>query len=196
MQGPIQQRQPLQQRQIDVLNQLRDAINSTYGICTADGVSPTACGASPTAEPGRSKVPRSIPRINLGPCGRFARDFRERWNARFPEKINIVFILTLDGTSCHHVLVRLPDGSYYDGGNGVITAQALQQIYLHSCLDEMTEFDPLRLDRWSYGLGRRYPACPNYSDETTRGIIDHYLAQLPPMRPENEEPATTKIAQA
>src|SRR4051812_20382036 len=43
---------------IAVLNALRDAINSVYGF-------------------------REVtPRINLGPCGRFAKAFREEWNAR------------------------------------------------------------------------------------------------------------------
>jgi hypothetical protein len=81
-------------------------------------------------------------------------------------------------------MVKLPDGSYYDGGNGVmtvitvITAQALQWLYPDSRLDEMTDFDPLLLDKWSYGLGRRYAAYPHYSDEMTARLIDHHLAEL------------------
>src|SRR4051812_2018275 len=78
-----------------VLNQLRDEINSAYGF--RDGV----------------------PRVNLGPCGRFAKAFREQWNARFPDKVIIAFVMAEDGTSCHHVVIRLPSGDYYDGGNGV-----------------------------------------------------------------------------
>ena len=141
-------------RQVAVLNRLRDAINAAYGY--RDGA----------------------PRINLGPCGRFARDFRAQWNARFHAKINIVFVMTPDGTHCHHVLVRLPDGNYYDGGNGVMIAQALLWLYPDSHLDEMLEFDPTVLDKWSYGLGRSYPNCPNYSDEVTARLIDRHLAEL------------------
>ncbi len=141
-------------RHAAVLNRLSDAINAIYGY--RDGA----------------------PRINLGPCGRFARDFRERWNARFSEPTNIVFVMTGDETNCHHVMVRLPDGNYYDGGNGVVTAQTVLCLYPGSRLDEMTEFDPMRLDKWSYGLGRSYPACPNYSDEITTRLIDQHLALL------------------
>ena len=42
---------------VEALNALRNDINARYGY--RDGA----------------------PRINLGPCGRFARDFRVRWNA-------------------------------------------------------------------------------------------------------------------
>jgi hypothetical protein len=42
----------------------------------------------------------------------------------------------------------------------------------------MVEFDPKLLDKWSYGLGREYPSCPNYSDETTARLIERYLAML------------------
>jgi hypothetical protein len=138
-----------------VLNRLRDDINAAYGF--RDGT----------------------PRINLGPCGRFARDFRERWNARFSNHpTHVIFVMADDGSQCHHVLVRLPDGYCYDGGNGVMWDQTLLAVYPNAHIDEMTTFDPALLDRRSYGLGRSYPECPNYSDELTRRLIDHYLAML------------------
>src|SRR6476620_2759174 len=71
--------------EVAVLNHLRNEIDFNYG--DRDGT----------------------PRINLGPCGRFAKAFREEWNARFPNHINIVFVMSPDGTYCHHVLVKLPD---------------------------------------------------------------------------------------
>jgi hypothetical protein len=43
----------------------------------------------------------------------------------------------------------------------------------------MKEFDLKLLDKWSYGLDREYPRCPNYSDETTARLIERYLAMLP-----------------
>jgi hypothetical protein len=119
------------------------------------------------------------PRINLGPCGRFARDFREHWNARFKEKSNIVFVMTGDDKSCYHVMVRLPDGTLYDGGNGIITDQAVKKLFPGCRLDEMKDFDYKLLDKWSYGLGRKYQNCPNYSDKTTTTLIDRYLDTLP-----------------
>ena len=112
-----------------------------------------------------------------------AQTFREQWNARFRHKINIVFIMMPDipdGVGCDHVLVRLPDGSYFDGGSGVIPgAKLLRQFRLGDRIEEMTEFDLELLDKRSYGLRRSYELCPNYSDETTAKIIAKYLDLLP-----------------
>src|SRR5206468_12387765 len=104
----------LTQETIAALNRLRDDINSLYGFR------------------------EGAPRINLGPCGRFAKAFREEWNARFTPKINIVFVMANDDSQCFHVLVRLPDGRYYDGGNGVMSADTLLAIYPKSRIEEMT----------------------------------------------------------
>jgi hypothetical protein len=150
---------PLTDRQVVVLNELRDEINSIYGF--VDG----------------------SPRINRGPCGRFARIFHEEWNARFKEKINIVFVMMPDipdGVGCDHVLVKLPDGSYYDGGGGVMSgATLLRQFGPGRRIEEMEPFDLALLDKRSYGLGRSYGLCPNYSDETTTKIVASYLDMLP-----------------
>ena len=51
------------------LTALRDDINARYGFRNGN------------------------PRINLGPCGRFARDFRECWNSQFEEPATIAFIM-------------------------------------------------------------------------------------------------------
>ena len=137
------------------LNALRDDINSRYGFRNG------------------------TPRINLGPCGRFARDFRERWNARFRELVTIAFIMSnSDTSSCFHVLVRLPDGRYYDGGNGVMTEKFLSSRYPDGHIEEMKDFDFQLLDKRSYGLGRTYSECPNYSDEFTRQVIEKRLSEL------------------
>lgn len=142
----------LSKQQLAAVNQLSHDINLLYGF--RDGV----------------------PRVNLGPCGRFAKAFREEWNARSREKINIVFVMSSDRKHCHHVLVRLPNGDYYDGGNGVISTSALLQQYAPGTrLDEMIQFDITRLDKWSYGLTRDYPVCPNYSDEATLRLIKRHL---------------------
>ncbi len=140
---------------IEPLNALRDDINGRYGFRNG------------------------APRINLGPCGRFARDFRERWNERFREPATIAFIMSdKDPSNCFHVLVRLPDGRYYDGGNGVMTAEALTAHYPGGHIEEMKQFDFGLLDKRSYGLGRTYPECPNYSDEFTRQAIETRLSEL------------------
>jgi len=145
----------LSDKQVAVLNGLRDEINLTYGY--VDG----------------------WPRIDRGPCGRFAKLFYEHWNARFKHKAMIVFIMTTDGI-CDHVLINLPDGSYYDGGNGVISgATLLREFRKGDRIEEMVHYDFPLLDQRSYSLKRSYELCPNYSDEVTAGIIDKHLALLP-----------------
>ncbi len=121
----------------------------------------------------------ATPRINLGPCGRFARDFRERWNATFAQPVTIVFVMAnSDPSNCYHVLLKLPGGAYYDGGNGVMTPDFLSGLYPDAHVAEMERFDHELLERRSYGLGRAYPECPNYSDEFTRRAIERHLSQL------------------
>jgi hypothetical protein len=136
---------------VEALNGLRNAINAEYGY--RDGA----------------------PRINLGPCGRFARDFREEWNRRFSDQVNIAFVMAKEGSQCHHVLTKLPDGNYFDGGNGVISEGALLRLYTNSRVEEMKVFDPALLDKRSYDLKRDYPECPNYSDAFTQRLIGKYL---------------------
>jgi hypothetical protein len=140
------------------LNALRNEINENYGF------------------------ERGWPRVNRGPCGRFAKIFREEWNARFSDQINIAFVMmpeASDGVGCDHVLVRLPDGSYFDGGSGVVPGAALlKEFGAGRHIEEMTQFDPQLLDRRSYGLNREYDLCPNYSDELTRKIVRKHLDLL------------------
>jgi hypothetical protein len=149
----------LSDRQVAVLNELRNEINLVYGF------------------------ENGWPRVNRGPCGRFAKAFQEHWNARFKEKILIVFVMMpdpSDGVGCNHVLVKLPDGSYFDGGSGVVSGPTLlRQFGPRDRIEEMMEFDLELLDKRSYGLNRSYGLCPNYSDETTARIIEKHLARLP-----------------
>jgi hypothetical protein len=140
---------------IKALNALRNDLNAQYGFRNG------------------------APRINLGPCGRFARDFRERWNALFREPVNIAFVMaTNDPSNCFHVLLRLPDGRYFDGGNGVVTEAFLKALYPEGRVEEMKKFDFELLNKRSYGLGRTYPECPNYSDAFTRAAIAQRLSEL------------------
>ena len=143
---------PVTERQFRALDQLRDELNWRYGF------------------------KQGVPRVNLGPCGRVAGIFREEWNARFAAKANIAFVLTPEGEACHHVLIRLPSGDFFDGGNGIISRRTLLRQYdLFTRVEEMTTFDLRTLDRWSYGLDRDYPDCENYSDDLTREIIRRHL---------------------
>ena len=97
---------------------------------------------------------------------------------RFERKASIAFIMTTKGI-CDHVLVRLPDVSYYDGGNGVISGPTLLREFRDGDrIEEMLNFDLSLLDKRSYSLKRSYELCPNYSDEVTANIIDKHLALL------------------
>jgi hypothetical protein len=136
------------------LEQLRQDINREYGLRN------------------------DVPRVNLGPCGRFAKEFREQWNAKFRDPARIAFVISKDGKECHHVLVQLPDGRFYDGGNGIMTKEHLVGLWAGSHVRVMKRYDFVTLNRMSYGLGRSYPVCPNYSDVVTTGLIRKHLGQL------------------
>jgi hypothetical protein len=142
------------ERWTESLNRLRDSINDACGF--RDGV----------------------PRVNLGPCGRFAKSFYEQWNARLSPKVTIAFVMSQDGSECHHVVIKLPDGRFFDGGNGVLPEQELTKLWSGSHIEEMKTFDLKLLDKRSYGLKRGYPVCPNYSDQTTAKLIAKCLADL------------------
>jgi hypothetical protein len=142
---------------VDLLNQLRDAVNAQFGYWQGQ------------------------PRINLGPCGRFAKVFYDRWNARFEDKVTITFLMRQGGDYCYHVLVRLPDGRYYDGGNGVMSAEQLLATIddgYDGQIEEMPVFDLATLEARSYGLTRTYRACPNYSDDVVAELVETCLHRL------------------
>jgi hypothetical protein len=141
-----------------VLNGLRDEINAHYGY---------------------RNDRHGGPCINWGPCGRFAKAFHEQWNARFRDKVNIAFVMAPDGL-CHHVVVKLPDGSYFDGGNGVMSEAKLLKLYsLDDRIEEMVAFDLNLLDQRVGGLNHdHYEWCPNYSDSLTTKLIEKHLALL------------------
>jgi hypothetical protein len=151
----------LDDRRVAVLNRLRNEINLAYGFKDF------------------------FPRVDLGPCGRFAKAFRERWNARFSDKVEIAFLYEQEGLTkegdpiCPHILVKLPDGSYFDGGNGVVSGRALLKQFPSTRIEEMKKFDLALLEKNAGGLGRDYPRCPDYSDDTTAKIIDQHLSLLP-----------------
>jgi hypothetical protein len=116
------------------------------------------------------------PRINYGPCGVFAKLFFDAWNTRFQEKVHIVFVMLTSHEECWHITIRLPTGELYDGGIGIHNEEAYGEGYL---IEDMVEYDPARLEKWSYGLDRDYPRfCPNFDKETVNTIIIHHLDRL------------------
>jgi hypothetical protein len=139
---------------IAVLNELRNELLIAYG--TNDGWT----------------------RIAMGPCGKFAYAFHEEWNSRFQDSVNIVFMMKPDGSECNHILVRLPDKNLFDAGLGVMSDSALHLVMIESRFEDMTTFDYELLDKRAYGLNRKYPNCPNYSDSLTRSILRRHFDKL------------------
>jgi hypothetical protein len=149
------------QRRAALLNSLRDEINANYGY--KDGT----------------------PRVNCGPCIRFAMAFRDRWNARFAAKAK--FACLISQSLCGHVAVKLPDGSFFDGGNGVMSEQELSAKFSDCTLEETTELDKKLFGQRDIELLHQriggqdddhYLDCPNYSDELTAKLIGKYLTML------------------
>ena len=64
------------------------------------------------------------------------------------------------------------------GGNGVMTGAFLATLYPDGHIEEMKIFDFELLDKRSYGLGRAYPECPDYSDEFTQRAIETRLSEF------------------
>lgn len=116
-----------------------------------------------------------VPRINCGPCGRFAKIFRDEWRNRFGQELKFVFVLTYDRSDCVHVLVRLPDGNYFDGGLGVISREMLDAEFFHSPIVEQQEYDLMELNERSYGLLREYPECPEFNAAKARELVRRVL---------------------
>jgi hypothetical protein len=59
-----------------------------------------------------------------------------------------------------------------------MTGAFLTTLYPDGHIEEMKTFDFDLLDRRSYGLGRTYPECSNYSDEFTQRAIETRLSEL------------------
>lgn len=154
-------REQLQSNRVAILNRLRDEINANCGY--KDGT----------------------PRVNCGPCIRFAIAFHDRWNAAFPDKTK--FACLVANSLCAHVAVRLPDGSYFDGGNGVLSRKKLAAMFSDCSLREMDDLDTTLFERGDIKLlhetigpqeNDHYRECPNYSDDITATLIDKYLRLL------------------
>jgi hypothetical protein len=138
----------------NLLNELSDEINKLYGYVKIAGDN------------------FGEPAINSGPCAPFANVFFKLWNQKFTEKVNIVFIMVKNADECWHTLIRLPNGSLYDGGYGVHS----EEKYSEFNIEDMVEYDMDLLEKRSYGLDREYPRyCPNFSIQVIEGLIAKYL---------------------
>jgi hypothetical protein len=139
---------------IEALDKIKESINAEYGF------------------------KNNFPRVNLGPCGPFAKTFFDIWNDLFPEKVTICFLFVRESKQCEHIFIRLPDGNYFDGGFGVVQPLEAAKFIPGGYIEEMIEFNESELDKNAYGLNRKYAECPNYDHEKTRSIILSYLSPL------------------
>lgn len=138
-----------------LLNELSNEVNRLYGFVKIAGDN------------------FDEPAINSGPCGPFAYAFFKLWNQKFIEKVTIVFIMVKNSDECWHTLIRLPDGSLFDGGYGVHSEEKYRNQF---DIEDMLTFDIDLLDKRSYGLNREYPRyCPNFSIKVIEDLIVRYL---------------------
>ncbi len=87
---------------------------------------------------------------------------------------------------CAHIVIKFPDGSYFDGGNGVMSERALLKMCPDCKIEVMTNYDRSLLnsrcdnllDRRCDGMDYVYALCPKYRDELTAQIIQSHLARL------------------
>lgn len=137
-----------------VLNGLRDALAKEYGYLNGG------------------------PRINQGPCAAFAVAFQEEWNRRFKRNVSLWVVFAQDRSKAFHVMIRLPDGSAYDGGRGVMPPIMTRRLLSGDILEEFKQADIAMLEKHFGSLGRRYPRCPSFDLSATRRLISDYLDQL------------------
>ncbi len=148
-----------------ILNELSEAINKLYGF---------------VALPGDNF---GEPAINSGPCAVFANSFFKLWNQKFSEQVHIVFIMQKETDECWHTLIRLPNGSLYDGGYGVHSEEKYSNEFT---VIDMHEYNKELLEKHAYGLEREYSrCCPSFSVNAIEQLIVTYLEQIPKNSPSN-----------
>ncbi len=145
---------PLNSRSVAELNGLSRAVNQAFGVAG------------------------KTPLVNCGPCGRFAKVFRECWAERFGQWLNFVFVMTPDKRDCVHILVRLPDGNYFDGGLGVVSGELLKVEWFNAPIIEQTIYDLSEFEMRAHGLSAIHPDCPKYNDAVARHLVRQSLGTM------------------
>ncbi len=89
-----------------------------------------------------------------------------------------------DDSECLHVLVKLPNGDFFDGGFGVIDEKDINRNYSDEAIKirVMEGYDEQRLEMMSYGFNRPYPNCSNYSATLVDELIVKAIRQLYELR--------------
>lgn len=172
---------------------LRSDINRTYGFLVGsrlrrfrEDMRTNRVGKAEL----KAELMAGMPLINKGPCAIFAKIFREEWNARFRRKASIAFVVLTELPGhpdfTMHTVVRLPDGRYFDGGNGLMTRRRL--IALHRryerlvtsgrvAIRDMLVHDDAVLGRFiPREMSFRY--VPDFSASRTRRLIRRRLEAI------------------
>ena len=122
----------------NLLNQISQSINKLCGFrhIQASGV--------------------SVPLINSGPCGIFANKFYRLLDLRFSNKIKIGTVITKQPIESNHVLIKLPNGALFDGGNGIHGLDTYDETRVELVI--MEKYDLEVLDKYAWG---RIRTCSN-----------------------------------
>ena len=143
----------------NLLNKLSQSINKQCGFMDTHG-----SGAS-------------LPLINSGPCGLFAHEFYRLWELRFSNPIKIAAIMTKKPFESNHVLIKLPNGALFDGGNGIHNFDTYKENEVE--LVVMEKYDLEVLDKYAWGLIRSYTTVnDDFSTSKMTALIASYLDDI------------------
>lgn len=141
------------------LQDLSKKINEHYGFVTHPG----------------ENLPEAV--INFGPCGPFANEFYKSWNSKFQNRVKLAFVMQQSPAECYHILIVLPNGNLYDGGNGIHSEKNYLDRGFHISVMDNYNFDIL--DQHSYGLDRKYPRyCPNFNVTELTSIVENSMRAI------------------
>ena len=143
---------------INSLNNLSKTIKRQFGVFYTEG---------------GKKVNYSI---NNGPCAPFANEFFIQWNLRFYNQVKIVFVMSQVLFESKHVLIKLPNDDLFDGGLGVHKHNIYEKKNLKVIV--MEKYDLEILNKYAWGLDRKYPYCPNFSKKEALSLIIECLDNI------------------
>ena len=75
-----------------------------------------------------------------------------------------------------HVLIKLPNEDLFDGGLGVHKRNFYEKKYLKVIV--MEKYDLKILNKFTLGLDKKYPHCPNFSKEEALSLIVKCLENI------------------
>jgi hypothetical protein len=88
---------------------------------------------------------------------------------RFYNQVKIVFLTHQVLSEPNHFLIKLPNDDLFDGGLGIHKHKIYEKKYLKVIV--MEKYDLKILNKFTLGLGKKYPHCPNFSKEEALSLI-------------------------